>query len=339
MNDRAGFPGRQTIVQVAVHPMDRVLAAPVGANLLDFLRGHQLPVSYSCRDGRCGTCRCKLLAGEVIESGPDSGRLTADDARYVLACQTTIIESCAIELPEPDEVVVHAARRINATVVGLEDIGPNVKRVLLRPAKSFVYSPGQYAALEFTPDHVRPYSMAGLGDDGDLEFHVQLEPGGRVTTYVAEALALGDTVRLTGPLGTAYLRRKHVGPTLCIAGGTGLAPILSIVRGALAAGMANPIHLYYGAAGSSDLYGMQWLEELAGRHGNLKLHLVVNAASPRFRRGLVTEAVAADWKSLAGWRAYLAGKPAMVEAAALLARRKGIDPAHIHAEPFYSSGT
>jgi naphthalene 1,2-dioxygenase ferredoxin reductase component len=338
VNDATHILGRQRIVQVAVHPMDRALAAPVGANLLDLLRDHQLPVSYSCRDGRCGTCRCRLVAGELIESGRASGQSPADDAHYVLACQATLVENCVIELPEPEEVVVHPPRCIKAMVVRLEETARDVRRMWLRPAKSFAYSPGQYAMLGFGPDHVRPYSMAGLGDDGELEFHVHHEPGGRVTRYIAETLALGDTVRLTGPLGTAYLRRKHCGPMLCIAGGTGLAPILSIVRGALAAGMTNPIHVYYGSAGTADLYGVEWVEELANRHANLKLHLVANGVNPRYRRGLLTDAVAADFKSLAGWRAYLAGNPAMVEAATLLAKRIGIDPGHIHAEAFHPSG-
>jgi naphthalene 1,2-dioxygenase ferredoxin reductase component len=339
VNDRNLFLGGHRIVQVAVHPTDRALAAPVGANLLGVLREHEIPVSYSCTDGRCGTCRCKLLTGEVLETGWESARSATNGARYVLACQTTVVESCEIEIPEPDEVVVHPARLVKATVARLDDLTHDVKRLCLRPAGPLAFSPGQYATLAFTRNHVRPYSMAGLANDGELEFHLQLEPRGRVTTYVAETLRPGDAVRVSGPLGTAYLR--HLGPMLCIAGGTGLAPMLSIVRGALASGMTNPIHLYFGVSSSAHLYGVQWLEELANRHRNLKLHVVVNAGNtaPRFRRGLVTDAVAHDWKSLAGWRAYLAGTPAVVEAATLLVRRNGVHPEHIHAEAFYPNGT
>jgi ferredoxin-NAD(P)+ reductase (naphthalene dioxygenase ferredoxin-specific) len=183
--------------------------------------------------------------------------------------------------------------------------------------------------------------MAGLAGDGTLEFHVRVVPDGRVSGYVAHRLKEGDGVRVSGPLGTAYLRRKHAGPVLCVAGGTGLAPILSILRGAVAAGMANPVHLYVGARSPRDVYGLDWLLELRERHADLRLNVVVTSGGdPREqRRGLVTDAIGADLASLEGWRAYLCGSPPMVEAATLLARRKGMSPEHIHADAFYTQPT
>jgi ferredoxin-NAD(P)+ reductase (naphthalene dioxygenase ferredoxin-specific) len=128
---------------------------------------------------------------------------------------------------------------------------------------------------------------------------------------------------------------------LCVAGGTGLAPILSIVRGALAAGLRNPIHLYVGLRSPRDLYGLDWLAGLQRRHPALTLHVVVTAGGdPREQRcGLVTEAIAQDLQRLQGWRAYLCGSPPMVEAATVLARQKGIDAARIYADAFYTQAT
>jgi len=185
---------------------------------------------------------------------------------------------------------------------------------------------------------VRPYSMAGLASDGTLEFHVRVVPGGRVSGYIANDLKPGDAVRVSGPLGTAYLRRKHAGPMLCVAGGTGLAPILSILRGAVADGMPNPIHVYFGVRSPRDVYAIDRLAELERRHPALKVHVVVTSGGdPREQRcGLVTEAIAQDIDSLDGWRAYLCGSPPMVEAATLLARRKGAAPARIYADAFYT---
>jgi ferredoxin-NAD(P)+ reductase (naphthalene dioxygenase ferredoxin-specific) len=182
--------------------------------------------------------------------------------------------------------------------------------------------------------------MAGLSGDAELEFHVRLVPDGRVTNYIGQQLKVGDAVRVTGPLGTAYLRRKHEGPMLCVAGGTGLAPVLSIVRGALTAGMANPIHVYFGVRSPQDVYGRQWLTALAEAHSNLQVHIVVAMGNDdaALRSGLVTDAVAADWSDLAGWRAYLCGAPPMVEAATLLVKQKGVLHEHIYADAFYPSG-
>ncbi len=328
-------------MEIFIRPLLRTLSVSAGVNLLDALREHQVPMSYSCMAGRCGTCRCKVVEGNVLESGQEVQRPLGAADRQVLACQTFLTESCTIEIPEPDEVVVHAARIVKATVVAIEDMTHDIKRLRLRPAKPLEFSPGQYVQLQFTPEHIRPYSMAGLCDDGELEFHVRLVPDGRVTGYIANRLKVGDAVRVSGPLGSAYLRRKHTGPMLCVAGGTGLAPILSIVRGAMAAGMSNPIHLYFGVRSPRDIYGGQWLHCLQQEHGKLHVHTVVTSGrdSPKLRSGLVTDAIAQDWSSLSGWRAYLCGAPPMVEAATLLARQKSVAPEQIHADAFYSSVT
>jgi ferredoxin-NAD(P)+ reductase (naphthalene dioxygenase ferredoxin-specific) len=324
-------------MEVLVQPLQRVLEVKPGANLLEVLREHQVPMSYSCMAGRCGTCRCRVVEGEVLDGGAEVQRPLAAD-RTVLACQTFITEPCTIEIPEPDEVVVHPAKVLKASVVAIEDMTHDIKRLRLKPNKPLEFSPGQYAQLQFTPEYIRPYSMAGLSADGELEFHVRLVPDGRVTGYIANTLKVGDSVRVSGPLGSAYLRTKHTGPILAVGGGTGLAPILSIVRGAMAAGMDNPIHLYFGVRSPRDVYGLEWLQALQRRHDNLHLNVVVTSGSGEgLRRGLVTEAIEQDWQTLDGWRAYLCGAPPMVEAATLLARRRGVAEGQVYADAFYAS--
>lgn len=324
-------------MEVLVQPLQRILNVQPGVNLLEALRENQIPLSYSCMSGRCGTCRCRVLSGEVLDGGSQTQRPTAED-RLVLACQTFLTEPCSIEIPEPDEVVVHPARVLKATVVSIEDMTHDIKRLRLKSNKPLEFSPGQYAQLQFSPQHIRPYSMAGLPDDDHLEFHLRLVPDGRVTGYVANVLKVGDSVRVSGPLGTAYLRRKHEGPLLCVAGGTGLAPILSIVRGAIDSGMSNPIHLYFGVRSPRDVYGLEWLHVLREQHPGLQLHVVATSGSePRLRTGLVTDAIASDWSSLAGFKAYLCGAPPMVEAATLLVQTKGLEANHVYADAFYTS--
>ncbi|NVM78431.1 ferredoxin-NAD(P)+ reductase (naphthalene dioxygenase ferredoxin-specific) [Duganella sp. SG902] len=327
-------------MEIVVQPLGRTLNVEAGSNVLAALREHQIPISYSCTAGRCGTCRCKVLKGEVLEAGREAKITHPDDEGYVLACMSTVSTNCVIEVPEPDEVVIHPARIIKATVLAIEAMTHDIRRLRLKPAKQLEFSPGQYATLQFGPGLARPYSMANAPGGDELEFHLRLVPDGRVTGHVETALAVGDAVRVSGPLGTAYLRRKHQGPMLCVAGGTGLAPVLSIVRAALGEGMRQPIHLYFGVRTERDIYGLPWLEQLCERHPNLHLHVVVSTGphDPRWRAGLVTDAVSQDWDSLAGWRAYLCGAPPMVEAAAMLARRKGVLPAHVYADAFYASG-
>jgi len=277
----------------------------------------------------------------VFETGREAKITNPNDDQYILACMSVITENCTIEIPEPDEVVIHPARTLKASVIAIEDMTHDIKRLRLKPAKPLDFSPGQYATLQFTPQHVRPYSMAGLADDTELEFHVRLVPGGRVTGYILNQLKVSDSVRISGPMGTAYLRRKSESPIICVAGGTGLAPVLSIIRGALSQGMRNAIHVYFGIRSPQDIYGVDWLMDLAGKYANLHVNVVVATGnqSSEMRSGLVTDAVASDWQSLSGWRAYLCGAPPMVEAASMLVKQKGVLAEHIYADAFYASAT
>ena len=327
-------------MELTLEPLNRQLTVDVGQNLLDVLRAHALPISYSCMSGRCGTCRCRVTKGRVLNSGPETGRPKAQGDDHVLACQAVLTEDCTIELPEVDEVVVHPARIIKGTVVAVEQATHDIRRLRIQPAKPLSFSPGQYATLQFTPEHIRPYSMAGLPGDAELEFQIRKVPDGRVTEHVFDTVKPGDAIRISGPLGSAYLRRKHKGPMLCVGGGTGLAPVLSIVRGALEGGMANPIHLYFGVRSAQDLYDVDRLHTLAAQHPNLRVQVVVatGPAGEGLRSGLVTDAIEQDLPSLAGWRAYLCGAPAMVDALNFLVRRLGIPAGHIHADAFYPSG-
>lgn len=333
-------------MELVVHPLDRVLHVLPGANLLDTLRAHDVPISYSCMAGRCGTCRCKLISGSVIETGPEAKITNPGESGYVLACTSVLTDSCAIEIPEPDEIVTHPARIIKATVTAIDDATHDIKIIRLKPAKPLSFSPGQYATLQFSPEHIRPYSMASLSSDDELEFHVRRVPDGRVTGYLFDQLKTGDGVRVSGPLGTAYLRTQHQGPMLCVAGGTGLAPILAILRGAIAAGMSNPIHLYVGARSPRDIYGLAQLQALQAALPSLKIALVVTLDDVHGdtyiagqRVGLVTEAIAHDIADFQGWRAYVCGAPPMVEACTTLLKQRGIEEHHVYADAFYASGT
>jgi naphthalene 1,2-dioxygenase ferredoxin reductase component len=327
-------------VRVLVQPLNRIIEVQPGANLLQALQAAKLPVSYSCMAGRCGTCRCRVVAGDVFDHGPHRARQREDDGNFVLACQTYLTEPCTIEIPEPDEVVVHPPRIARATVMEVNDLAHDIRRVLLEPAKPIRYSPGQYLQVELGAGLSRPYSMANLCTERFLEFHVRVLPNGRVSGHIARVLRPRDTVKLTGPLGTSYLRRKHTGPILCVAASTGLAPILSIIRGALLESMRNPIHLYFAVRSPADLYGLEWLEALATQHHDMTVHVVIaSGGNPRRQRlGLVTQAIESDLASLEGWCAYVCGSPPMVEAVSLLVKRLGISPRRVYADAYYPQG-
>src|SRR5437879_11072514 len=163
-------------------------------------------------------------------------------------------------------------------------------------------------------------------------------PGGRTSRYVAEQLKIGDKVKVSGPLGVAYLREQHAGPVLLIAGGSGLAPIQSIASTLLGGGYQQPVALYFGVRGERDLYHEAMLKDLAARHPGFKYHVVLSEqqGGAGRRHGLVHEAVDADLISTENLMAYLARPPVIVGAATALLGTRGLARRQIHADAFYS---
>lgn len=325
-----------------VLPIKQHIQTESGANLLDVLRSNAIPISHSCQSGRCGTCKCRVVRGDVMEHVPAEGRPTAVSLPegHVLACQATLLSDCTIEIPDIDEVVVHPARTLKGKVVALDNLTHDIKRLRVRLNKPLTFSPGQYTQVQVASGLARPYSPAGIDSDDVLEYHIRILPNGRVTQYVDKELKLGDKLRINGPLGTSYLRRVHDGPVVCIAGGTGLAPMLSIIRGALETGMTDhPIHLFFGVRGVRDVYGEETLAQLARDYPCFNYHIVLSAPAGEtaYRHGLVTDAITETLPRLEGWRAYSGGPPPMVEAATRLLAQRGVKTSQIYADAFYQS--
>jgi CDP-4-dehydro-6-deoxyglucose reductase/ferredoxin-NAD(P)+ reductase (naphthalene dioxygenase ferredoxin-specific) len=189
----------------------------------------------------------------------------------------------------------------------------------------------------------RDYSMANRPDEEQLEFHLRIMPAAdSVSRRVARTLQPGDVVKVRGPFGISYLRMQHTGPMLCIAGGSGLAPIKSIVETALAGGSDRAIHLYFGVRAERDVYFENELVQLQRRFPNFRASIVLSEPDtqpsqtllPR-RHGFVTATVAADFQGLAGFKAYFAGPPPMVDAATALVRGRGIELRDVHADAFF----
>ena len=158
---------------------------------------------------------------------------------------------------------------------------------------------------------------------------------------MAQSLALGEDVRVEGPFGTSWLREAHRGPVIALAGGSGLAPIKSMVEHALNLGMAQDIRLYFGVRAERDLYLEDHFNALCKTHSNLKFVPVLSEPEKRDgatdrRTGFVHDAVAADFDDLDGCKAYLAGPPPMVEAATAMLLARGARREDIHADAFYT---
>lgn len=327
---------------VSIKGHEAPVTVEMGRSILDCAIEQGGPFPYSCRAGNCGTCKCRLLSGEVEMSPFSEFALSAAEQAkgFILACRAVPWSDCEIELAGEDDQVVHPMRDMTCRVTSIVPLTHDIRRLALEIVAGgpFTFTPGQYARLSFADLPGRDFSMASQPGDPELVFYIRIVPGGRAGAYLAEHLEVGDEVRVEGPMGSAFLREEKRTPILAIAGGSGLSPIRAIVDRALALDWEHPIHVYLGVRDERDLYDLDHFEALAARHANLHFTPVLSepSAATARRTGFVTDAVRADIADLSEFTAWLAGPPPMVEAAERLLPDLGIPPARIHADAFYT---
>lgn len=330
---------------IEIRSAGRTLAVPEGTTILDAALAAEVAYPHGCRSGRCGSCLSRVISGHVVHLEHSRFALTDEQkARGLfLACRA---------LPGSDLVAAYAGdveawpspamQRLDYRVEAIETLTHDIKRIRLATGgAALAFKAGQYARLTFPGVPPRDYSMAGGALDGELDFHIRRVPGGAVTERIHASLKPGDPVRVEGPLGVSHLRSQHDGPMLCIAGGSGLAPIQAIVHAAIAARMSEPMHVYVGARALHDLYRVAHFQRLAQAHPNLTFTPVLSHDEQQttWRTGWVTDAVAADHPDVEGWKAYVAGPPLMVEAAMRVLSAAGLRAEDLHADVFFTPQT
>jgi CDP-4-dehydro-6-deoxyglucose reductase/ferredoxin-NAD(P)+ reductase (naphthalene dioxygenase ferredoxin-specific) len=298
---------------------------------------HGIAFPFSCHSGTCGTCKSKLVSGDVTLL--DYSKFTLRDeeraAGLILACCAIPKSDCDVR-PVTGATPVSAQHKCEVASIehGTHDI-KILKLTLLRETPLH-FMAGQFADLTFPELPMRSYSMASRPGEPLLEFHVRLTPGGKVSPFVHSHLSVGQTLQFRGPLGSAYLRDDHTGPIIALAGGSGLGPIKSIVDTLVAKRTTAPIHFYFGVRDERDLYYAEHFRELEKRFQNLTFTPVLSEPScaTERRTGFLADVIKADFQSFAGFKAYLAGPPVMVETSYAVLESRGLDKADFHADAF-----
>lgn len=316
-----------------------------GRTILDAALAAGIAYPHACRSGRCGACKSKLLGGRVTLGRHSPFALTDEERAggLVLACRAVPDEDVTLAwLDGADAVADVPVVAQEAVVTALVGLTHDIRGVRLRLADraSFDFLPGQY--LRFTMDGAPPrdYSIASRPDEPEIQLEVRGVPKGRTSSRILYGLAVGDRVRIEGPFGSAFLRPGHDGPIIAVAGGSGLAPIRSIVESALRADPDRRVRLYFGARAERDVYHADRFERLAATHPNLAYIPVLSGETTAGRRhGRVPEVLAEDRLDVAGAKAYVAGPPAMVEAATTALREAGLAASDIHADVFFTPET
>lgn len=313
-------------------------------SILDAALSSGVPYPHSCRSGECGSCKTLVLKGEVDHDPYDPSVLSDSerDAGLVLACRARPKTDVKVAwLSDVDAASALPVRRLKASVRSVEQVTHDIVRLRLGlGGKSLAFAAGQYARLCFTGLPPRPYSMANRPDEDELEFHIRRVPQGLVSRHVNSVLRVGDAIRVEGPFGDSYLREGHDGPIVLVAGGSGLAPVRSILRTAIQRMSVRPVHVYLGVRDECDVYGEEELVEFAASCPNIRTHIVLSEPTDftARRTGFVHEALAADIPDLSGAKIYAAGPPPMVNGVVSMSLAHGASRDDVHSDPFTPSG-
>ena len=328
--------------RVTIQQADDPLTVEMGETILAAALRHGVNYPHGCQSGNCGACKSHLVAGEVEMSPYSEYALSPADRAdgLILACRSVPWADCEVAWLELDESMTHPICRLVCTVTDVTAAthDTTIVRAAIERGGPFTFSAGQYLNVTFAGQPAREYSLANRPNDAPLEFHIRHVPGGAASGYVAGRLQVGESFAAEGPYGTSYLRELHNGPIIAIAGGSGLSPVLSIVRAALAKGMAQPIHLFFGVRDEHDVYCEAVLGALAAAHDNFDFEIVLSEPTAATKRptGFVHERVARRFADFDGCKAYLAGPPPMVEAATELLADRAMGRRDIHADAFYT---
>lgn len=310
--------------QITVRPSGRQFAAEAGETILDAALRQGVALPYGCRDGACGSCKGKVLAGSVDYGKAQPHALKDEDkaAGMALFCCARARTDLTLECRQLGTAGEIPARTLPARVEKIERLAPDVMAIHLKlPASERLqFLAGQYIDILLKDGGRRSFSLANAPhDDALLQLHVRHIAGGAFTDHVFSTMKARDILRFNGPHGSFYLREDSPKPIILLAGGTGFGPIKAIVEHALAEKCRRPMHLYRGARTRVDLYQNALPERWTAEHANIRYVPVLSeaAADDRWggRSGLVHQAVMADFPDLSGHQVYACGAPAMIDAA------------------------
>ncbi|TNM38649.1 2Fe-2S iron-sulfur cluster binding domain-containing protein [Nocardioides albidus] len=303
-----------------------------------------VPATYECNSGGCGSCKFTLSDGEVRQVQESPAGLTERDRRKgrLLACQSVPTSDCTVSLlVDPVDSGLPAPVRRRAEIVDARMLTHDLRELTISIGVDATFLPGQFAMLRRPDGEERAYSMSNLPGEGVWQIQIKRVPGGAESGAFVDDLGVGDRIEVDGPYGHAHFR-----PTgrdvVCIAGGSGLAPMVSVARGLAASDGAaeRRLHFFYGGRAARDLCAGEFVAELAGELAEVTLVDVISDEVPpdwAGARGFVHEAVAtAGLSDLADRDIYVAGPPPMTDAVVrLLVRELQVPVGQIHYDRFF----
>lgn len=290
-----------------------------------------LDLPYECASGGCGACRAQLLDGAVTSRWEAATGLTERDRRKgdrILLCQSVATGACQVKANLPETAGRGSPSReplpvrLSAQLLEREFLSTDTARFVLVTAEPVAYLPGQFVLLEFGDGVRRAYSMSRAmvpSEPDRLELLIRAKPGGAASEWLFGRVVVGSVLTVEGPYGKAYAQSPPERPVLCLAGGTGLAPVLAIAEQVIAESPQRPLSVYAGARTPADLVMTDRLRRLAERGAHVVgvVEQEVAGSDPDLddlRIGLALAHLDEDWPDLSGHDLYVAGPAPMIDA-------------------------
>ena len=300
-------------------------------------------LAYSCRNGACGTCKGKLVSGKLDYGTYEPKAMSAAEKEngHALFCRAQPLSDLVIEAKEIAAARDIPIRIMPARVVQMEKLADDVMRLSLKLAEGqrLQFLAGQYIDILLSGNLRRSFSLSTSPlSDELLQLHIRRVPGGHFTGHVFEKMQDKDLLRFQGPFGMFFLREESDRPAVLVAGGTGFAPIKSILEYAFTQGIQRPLHLYWGVRAKRDLYLPDLPPAWAREHKNFKFTPVLSEPRPEDRwdgrQGWVHEAVAKDYPDLSRHEVYASGPPPMIDALKATVKKHGLPDDRLYYDSF-----
>lgn len=329
--------------QIRILSSGKIFPVEQGESILDAALRAGLNLPHSCRGGSCMACRARVVDGEVGYPGGRPLGLTLEDEAggYALLCRAQPLGTVAVEVQEVVSAADIHIRRLPCRVQEMRQLAHDVMALWLKlpSVEPFRHLAGQYVDILLADGRRRSFSIANPPDGRNvLEVHVRRVAGGEFTERVFTVLQPKALLRLEGPLGGFFWREAAGRESVLVAGGTGFAPLKSMLQQAFEAGDERSMHLYWGARARRDLYELALVEAWAESHAQFRFTPVLSepAAGDHWagRTGFVHAAMLEDYPSLAGCDVYMSGPPAMIEAGQREFPERGLEAARLFFDSF-----
>ncbi|SEK57062.1 CDP-4-dehydro-6-deoxyglucose reductase [Roseateles sp. YR242] len=311
-----------------------------GETMLDAALRQGVVLDYSCRTGRCSSCKGRVRAGETVAKQDEIGLSAEQRAEgYILTCVRGAVGAVTLEIDDLGDIELPEAKTVPCRIQTVERISHDVVRVMLRlpPTSRLPFLSGQYIDV-IGPDSIRrSYSLANAPrEDQQLELHIREVPGGAMSQYWFHQARANDLLRLRGPIGTFFLRGQAGKDLVLLATGTGIAPVKAILEDVVRrepAAQPRSVTVYWGGRHRDDLY---WH---APDQPGLRFVPVLSRADDSWTgaRGYVQDIFLGEVRDLPNTLVYACGSDAMIHSAQARLQAAGLPDRQFHSDAFVCS--